>query len=138
MKKFIVLICFAIGMFAMLPSTSSGNDSPPGQSSFISDQFVDVAAMVTDVIILNVEQNASVSATPMICREGGDVVIQEAISDQRHLYLYSGANSTNVNLNKYVITDFRLANFERFRNHNIQRNNVADHRFARDGLTCRV
>lgn len=55
MKKFIALCVFAIGLFIMLPTTSSGSESPPGQVSFVVDHF-DIApaiGLVQEIAFVN-------------------------------------------------------------------------------------
>ena len=108
MKKFIVFICFAIGLMVSLPSTSSGSESPPGQVSFVADHFVDVTAMV----VAN-EVEFKVQLYKLICEaftdllKGGGVVIQELNLDQRHLYLNSKITIESTALKNYN-PDIRL------------------------------
>ena len=53
MRKFILLAIFSIGMFAMLPSMSSGSGSPPDQVCFVADSHQAVQAY--DVQAINVK-----------------------------------------------------------------------------------
>lgn len=78
MKRFIVLMIFAIGLFVSLPSTSSGSGSPPDQVSLMQGQAVDFTAMVVnqEVKVFEVSQVFKVSCTAMVVKEGGCFVNQ--------------------------------------------------------------
>jgi len=91
MKKFIVAFVFAIGMFAMLPSTSSGS-APPGQVSFVAElPSIDFPVVVVDqVLAANYEftfvsyQSFELAVLP---EKGGFVADQELFLVRQHLYL---------------------------------------------------
>jgi len=81
MKNFIVLICFAIGLFISLPSTSSGSGSPPDKVSFVAFQPVDFTAMVVNQdVVAGYEFTAFVSNQSFemagVLKEGGFVADQ--------------------------------------------------------------
>lgn len=91
MKKFIVLMIFAIGLFILLPSTSSGSGSPPDQASFVANQTVDFTAMVVNQeFVANYEltfTGYSSFTMAVLPGEGGFVADQGLFLERQHLYL---------------------------------------------------
>lgn len=128
MKKILALMILAIGMLVMWPPGSQVQAATSDQVSFVVDhQFVAPAAvMFQDNYTF--DQIGNVKYQNVInCTEGGDVVIRETISDQRHLYLYEKPVLDQVNFT-HSETGIRLcSSFSKLRNQNIQRNNVSVH-----------
>ena len=91
MKRFIVLMCFAIGLFVSLPSTSSGSGSPPDQVSFVAFQPVDFTAMVINQDVVTNYQFAFLSnqsfEMAVLPEKGGCFVVQDSNLELQATYL---------------------------------------------------
>lgn len=128
MKKILALMILAIGLLVVWPPGNQVQAATSDQVSFVVDhQFVAPAAvMFQDNYTF--DQIGNVKYQNVInCTEGGDVVIREAISDQRHFYQCEKPVNTKVNFT-HLETDIRLcSSISKLRNQNIQRNNVSVH-----------
>lgn len=128
MKKFILFCLFAIGMFIMMPSTSSGSASPPGQVSFVVDH--------------------QIAAPVLVAQKGGELLVQgyNFIASE---YILQKSNCTEgligialqppQSITIERLTDKHLHSINHpplNKSNDIQLNTVTNHRFARDGLTC--
>lgn len=108
MKSLIVAFIFAIGMFVMLPSTSSGSNAPPGQISFVVEQIDFAPAMAnvqTPAFVYEFNQLAPVA---VVLQEKGGAAIEKSLNT----FLIVGYS------NKDVIndpTDFKLLKDNDFR-----------------------
>lgn len=114
MKKFIVLMIFAIGFLTMLPSTSSGSESPPGQVSFVANHSIDFTAMVVNQeIVANYEltfvsyQSLEMAVLP---QKGG---FQGLYLERQHLYLCNKRLIESTAFTNYS-SDFRLCRYTKY------------------------
>lgn len=78
MKKFIVLVIFAIGLMFTLPAESSGSKAPPGQCSFVVSDLNYTTAVMLQVTANEVFVSKAFQLVPTIvigCQEIGGVVL---------------------------------------------------------------
>lgn len=142
MKNFIALCIFAIGFLTTLPQTSSGSNAPPGQSCFITDYSVAPAIAVAQEIAF-VNQFNQLAPVPEFIegQEEGGYTIEKSLNT----LLDTGNTNKDVIVNATdftLIPDYALKTYLIYKGEVSQstyiKNNVSTHRFARDGLTCRV
>jgi len=135
MKKFIALAIFAIGMLVMWPPGEQAKAANSDQVSFVIDhQFVASAAMLQDNYTF--DQVGNVKYQNVInCRKGGGVEVQVLNLATQPTYLI------NNKMKVHDFTEYSNYSLRTYLNDNalkgqkIQKNIVAVHRFARDGLT---
>lgn len=114
MKNFIALCIFAIGMFAMLPSTSSGS-APPDQVSFVAElPAIDLTFEVANLDLaanyeLTFESYQSLEMA-ILPQKGGFVADQGLFLERQHLYLCNKKLTGSTAFTNYS-SDFRLCRY---------------------------
>lgn len=116
MKKFIVLMIFAIGMLAMLPSTSSGS-APPGQVSFAAElPAIDLTFEVANLDLTANYEFSFVSyqtfEMAVLPEKGGFVADQGLFLVRQHLYLNDKKLIESTAFTNYN-PDFRICRYSK-------------------------
>lgn len=134
MKKFFAICIFAIGLLAILPSTSSGS-ALPGQVSFSIDQ-IDIAPAITIVQAPDFVTYQLAPVAAMVQEKGGAAIENSIITSRAVGYCNKNVivSATDFTL----IPDYALKTYFIYKVDLAMKNNVGSHRFARDGLTCSV
>jgi len=141
MKSILLAFVFAIGLMVSLPSTSSGSNAPPGQVSFVAAHYdIAQAIAVVQEPLFVVEYKYLAPVAAMVQEKGG-----AAIEKSLNTLLDVGYRNKDVIVNATdftLISDYALKTYFSYKVEISQdtsiKNNVSTHRFARDGLTCRV
>lgn len=137
MKKFILAFVFLIGLMVSLPSTSSGSSSPPGQVSFSVDQIdIAPAIAIVQVPVFVSEFNQLAPVTEMVQEKGGAAIENSIITSRAVGYCNKNVIVSTTDFT--MITDYALKTYFLYKVDLAIKNNVGSHRFARDGLRCRV
>ena len=146
MKQFIALCIFAIGMLA-LPDPSLGSCSPPGQSSFVVGHF-DIApaiGFVQETVFVGQPYQLIPQVVTLISTEGGGVEVRmlDLVTQPTYLLLNDKETIDYTNYCNQVFricSDTQIYTDNKITQHNKipQHNKLFNHRFARDGLTCRI
>lgn len=141
MKRFILACIFLIGLMVSLPSTSSGSSSPPGQVSFSVDQ-IDIAPAIAIVQAPEfVSEFNHLAPVSKMVQEKGGAAIENSLNTSPAVG-YCNKNVIVTATDFTLIPGYALKTYFSYKVEISQdtfiKNNVSTHRFARDGLTCRI
>lgn len=140
MKKFILLSLFAIGLMVLWPPGEQVMAATSDQVSFVVDLGTAQAFAFIQNDIHVVYQSQLEPATILVKEKGGNLIEKSLITSLDAGYLNKNVILTTTDFTLIKNYGFRICQtllvYESY--YLIQRNKASAHRFARDGLRCRV